>query len=67
MTEFEDVNSVRDRNRKCPEEHHLSMLADGVSVIAWVTYKHKPDEYVAEVLGGARMYGNRVLSAHKDK
>ncbi|KAI9727322.1 MAG: hypothetical protein M1828_006941 [Chrysothrix sp. TS-e1954] len=64
---IEDVNGVRDRNRRSPEENHLSMLADGVSILAWVTYKHKPDEYVGEVLSGAKMYGNRVLSAHKDK
>ena len=61
------VDKVRDENRKCPEENHIAMIADGVSAMAWVTIKPKPDDYVADVLGGARMFGNRVLTMYKDK
>lgn len=64
---MERVDKVRDDNRKCPQESHIAMLADGVSVLAWVTYRPKPEDYVAEVLGGARMFGNRVLTMYKDK
>ena len=64
---IEKVNAIRDNNRKCPEESHLSVLADGVNILAWVTVKDKPDDFVEQVLGGARMYGNRILTTYKDK
>lgn len=64
---METVNNVRDNHRKVPEENHLSMLADGVSVLAWVTVKPGPDKYIGEILGGAQFYGNKVLTAYKEK
>lgn len=63
----EKVNGVREKNRKSPQDNHLAMLSDGVSVLFWVVQPNKPDDYVGEVLGGARMYGNRLLTQFKDK
>lgn len=59
------VDKFRDDNRKCPQEDHMAMLADGVSAMGWVTWTPKPEDYVADVLGGAKMYGNRVLTKYK--
>lgn len=64
---IESVNGIRDKNRKSPQENHLSMIADGSGVLSWVTMKPSPDKYVAEVLGGAQFYGNKILSAFKGK
>lgn len=64
---IETVNNVRENHRKVPEENHLSLLADGVAMLAWVTIKPNPSNYIAEVLGGAQFYGNKILTLNKDK
>lgn len=64
---IETVNNVRENNRKCPQENHLAMVADGVGMLAWVTIKPAPDKYVSEVLGGAQFFGNKILTAYKEK
>jgi len=61
------VDIVREKNRGSPMKDHLAMVADGVGALAWVTIEPKPAEYVAELFGGAQMYGNKVLKEHKDK
>lgn len=63
----EQVGAVRDNNRQSPQGSHLAMVGDGVAVLFWVVQPAKPDEYVGEVLGGARTYGNRILTEHRNK
>lgn len=62
-----EVNGVREKNRKSPQDNHLAMLSDGVSILFWVVQPSKPDDFVGEVLGGARMWGNRILTQFKEK
>lgn len=64
---IETVNNVRENNRRSPQVNHLAMLADGVGMLAWVTIKPGPDKFVGEVLGGAQVYGNKILMQYKDK
>ena len=64
---MEAVNNVREQNRKTPQENQLAMVAEGISMLAWVTMRPNPEKHVADVLGGAQLYGNRVLTAFKDK
>jgi adenylyl cyclase-associated protein len=64
---IEAVNNVRDNHRKVPEENHLAMLADGVGMLAWVTIKPNPSDYIGEIVGGAQFYGNKILKEHKEK
>jgi adenylyl cyclase-associated protein len=61
------VESVREKNRGSPWKDHLSMVADGAGTLGWVAIEQKPFEYVAELFGGAQMYGNKVLRHFKDK
>jgi adenylyl cyclase-associated protein len=61
------VESVREKNRGSPWKDHLSMVSDGTGTLGWVTVEPKPFECVAELFGGAQMYGNKVLRHFKDK
>lgn len=63
----QSIQSIRDEQRKSPAENHLAMIADGSGILSWVQVKPGADKYVEEVLGGARMYGNRIMTAHKGK
>ncbi|KAB8337242.1 hypothetical protein FH972_021544 [Carpinus fangiana] len=51
------VMEIRDKNRKCPQENHLAVVGEGVSMLAWVTIEPKPADYIGDVLGGAQLYG----------
>ena len=62
-----EVNSIRDKNRKGPQENHLSSLVEGSGAFSWLLQPAKPDNYIEEVLGGAKIYSNRILTQHKDK
>ena len=62
-----EVNGLRDKNRKSPQENHLATLVEGSGAFNWLLQPGKPDEYIGEVLGGARMYSNRILTQNKDK
>ncbi|QDS70631.1 hypothetical protein FKW77_000735 [Venturia effusa] len=61
------VDDIRQGNRASPFKDHLAMVADGVGALAWVTIEPKPQDYVAELFGGAQLYGNKVLKEYKDK
>jgi adenylyl cyclase-associated protein len=61
------VDDIRQSNRASNLKDHLAMVADGVGALAWVTIKPKPQDYVAELFGGAQLYGNKVLKEYKDK
>lgn len=45
---------------------HLAMVGEGISALQWLIMESKPADYVGEVIGGAQMYGNRVLKAYKE-
>jgi adenylyl cyclase-associated protein len=61
------VEAVREKNRGSPWKDHLSMVSDGAGCLGWVAVDPKPFECVAELFGGAQMYGNKVLRHFKDK
>ena len=62
-----EVNSIRDKNRKTPQENHLATLVEGSGAFSWLLSPGKPDTYIDDVLGGAKMYSNRILTEYKDK
>lgn len=43
------------------------MVSDGVGTLGWVTMDTKPADVVAELFGGAQMWGNKVLKEHKER
>jgi len=64
--EMTKVDDIRQNNRGSPQKDHLAMVADGVGALAWIT-DPKPAEYVAELFGGAQIYGNKILKEYKDR
>jgi adenylyl cyclase-associated protein len=42
-------------------------VAEGVEVLGWVTVPNKPVDFIAELFGGAQLFGNKVLKEYKDK
>lgn len=61
------VTELKEGNRPDPMYTHLSSVADGIMVLAWVTVEHRPHTHVEECLGAAQFFGNRVLKEQKDK
>lgn len=64
--EMSNVSDVRDNNRASPMKEHLAMAAEGITALQWLVMEGKPADFVGEVIGGAQMYGNRVLKAYKE-
>lgn len=67
---MEKVDEVRQHNREPALRDPLSMVADGVGALGWVTAEppnSKPHEFIRELFGGAQMYGNKVLKEYKEK
>jgi hypothetical protein len=68
---MEKTDEFRQRNRDAALKDSLSMVADGVGSLGWVTIGQgggmKPHEHINELVGGAQMYGNKVLKEYRDK
>lgn len=68
---MEKTDEFRQSNRDAALKDPLSMVADGVGSLGWVTIGQgggmKPHEHINELVGGAQMYGNKVLKEYRDK
>ncbi|KAH6607876.1 adenylyl cyclase-associated [Trichoderma cornu-damae] len=60
------VTELKESNRPDPMYSHLSAVADGIMVLAWVNVDHRPFNHVEESLSAAQFFGNRVLVEQKD-
>lgn len=58
------VNSFRDN--RAERRDHLAMVAEGIGALQWLLVDTKPADFVGETLGGAMLFGNRVLTACKN-
>jgi adenylyl cyclase-associated protein len=61
------VGDIRDSNRASTLKEHLAMVGEGIGALQWLLMEGKPADFVGETVGGAQMYGNRVLKAYKEK
>lgn len=61
------VSEIKEANRPDPLYSHLSAVADGIMVLAWVTVDNKPYKHVEESFNSAQFFGNRVMKEYKDK
>jgi adenylyl cyclase-associated protein len=61
------VTELKDNNRADAMYTHLSAVADGIMVLAWVTVDNRPYKHVEECFSSAQFFGNRVLKEFKDK
>jgi adenylyl cyclase-associated protein len=65
---MEKVDEVRQGNREAALRDPLTMVADGVGALGWVTIEGaKPHEHINDLFGGAQIFGNKVLKEYKDK
>jgi adenylyl cyclase-associated protein len=68
---MEKTDEFRQSNRDPSLRDCLSMVADGVGSLGWVTTGQgggmKPHEHINELFGGAQLYGNKVLKEFRDK
>lgn len=60
------AGDIKDSNRASPMKEHLAMVAEGISTLQWLVMDGKPADVVGEMIGGAEMYGNRVLKTYKE-
>ncbi|CAK4031121.1 Adenylyl cyclase-associated [Lecanosticta acicola] len=60
------AGDIKDSNRASPMKEHLAMVAEGISTLQWLVMDGKPADVVGEMIGGAQMYGNRVLKTYKE-
>lgn len=60
------VGDVRDTNRASQMKDHMAMVGEGIGALQWLIMDGKSADFVGEVIGGAQMYGNRVLKAYKE-
>ena len=60
------VCDIREANRASPFFNHLSAVSDGINALGWIT-DSKPADQIADALGSAQFFGNRVLREYKDK
>lgn len=65
--EMSTVNDIRESNRASQYKDHLAMVGEGMGALQWVVFEGKPADYVAEILGGVQLFGNRVLKEYKEK
>jgi adenylyl cyclase-associated protein len=61
------VTEIKDANRPDPKYNHLSTVADGIMLLAWVTVENKPHKHIDDTLGSAQFFGNKVLKEFKEK
>ncbi|KAG5928459.1 hypothetical protein E4U42_000592 [Claviceps africana] len=61
------VTELKDSNRQDPMFTHLSAVADGIMMLAWITLDSRPYKHVESSLSSAQFFGNRVLKEHKEK
>lgn len=61
------VNDIREANRGSQLFTHLTTVSEGIAMLGWITIDSKPADYVAEMLGSAQFYGNRIINLNKEK
>jgi len=60
------VGDIRDSHRTSPMKEHLAMVGEGIGALQWLVMESKPADFVGDIIGGAQMYGNRVLKTYKE-
>ncbi|KID96933.1 CAP protein, partial [Metarhizium majus ARSEF 297] len=61
------VTGIQEKNRFDEMHVHLTAVADGIRMLAWVNIHSRPFVYVEESLGSAQFFGNKILKNQKDK
>ncbi|KAH9967952.1 cyclase-associated protein [Russula dissimulans] len=68
QSDIEAISTIKDSNRKELDWfNHLSFVAEGSPVVAWITVENKPGPYVTEIKDATQFYGNRIIKEFKEK
>ncbi|KAF9934914.1 hypothetical protein FBU30_010181 [Linnemannia zychae] len=65
--ELTKVIEVREKNRSNLLATHLTVVAEGIPALGWVTIESKPAPFVGEMKDSAQFYANRVVKDWKEK
>lgn len=60
------VDGIRESNRPSVLFPHLSAISEGIVALGWIV-ETRPADFVADTLGSAQFFGNRVLKEYKEK
>ncbi|KJK76198.1 hypothetical protein H634G_08604 [Metarhizium anisopliae BRIP 53293] len=61
------VTDIQKKNRFDGMYVHLTAVADGIRMLAWVNIHSRPFVYVEESLGSAQFFGNKIFKNQKEK
>ncbi|KAJ4300226.1 suppressor of rasval19 [Collariella sp. IMI 366227] len=61
------IGNLKDANRGKPQYDNLVTVAEGIMALAWVTIDTKPFKHVEEMFSSAQFWGNKILTANKNK
>ncbi|KAH6856463.1 adenylate cyclase associated N terminal-domain-containing protein [Chaetomium sp. MPI-CAGE-AT-0009] len=61
------ITDIKDANRGDKFYNNLSTVSESILAMAWVSIDTKPFKHVEESLGSAQFWGNKILTANKNK
>jgi adenylyl cyclase-associated protein len=61
------VDKIKDSNRGDKFYNNLATVSESIMGLAWVTIDTKPSKHVEGSLGSAEFWGNKILTANKNK
>jgi adenylyl cyclase-associated protein len=61
------IGNIKDSNRGDPHYSNLCTVSESIMALGWVTIDTKPFKHVEESLGAAQFWGNKILTANKNK
>lgn len=61
------VGNIKDSNRGDPLYNNLCTVSESMMALAWVTIDTKPFKHVEESFASAQFWGNKILTANKNK
>ncbi|SCV69098.1 BQ2448_2118 [Microbotryum intermedium] len=57
---------IKDKNRASPDTNQLTVVAEGIPALGWVTLDSKPGPHVGEYKDSADFWVNRIVKAFKE-
>lgn len=62
----EEINAIKDANRKSPLFNHLNTISEGAPVLSWII-SPTPVSLIPEFKDSAQFWSNRVMKEYKEK
>lgn len=61
------IGNIKDSNRGNVHYNNLCTVSESIMALAWVTIDTKPHKHVEESFAAAQFWGNKILTANKNK